>query len=139
MAFGGKLDENEQEVMSEINMTPLVDVMLVLLIIFILTVPVLTHTVRVDLPQASNQPNKIKPLTVSLSITKEGEVYWDKVLVDDQTLHSYFIKAVQQQPQPDIQLHGDSKVHYEHVVKVMALAQQVGISNLSFITTPEGG
>jgi biopolymer transport protein ExbD len=80
MAFGGGLDDNE-EVMSEINMTPLVDVMLVLLIIFIITVPVLTHSIKVDLPRADNTINDIKPETVNLAVTGEGVYHWNETQV----------------------------------------------------------
>src|SRR3990167_7915436 len=80
MAFGSGLDEND-EAMSEINMTPLVDVMLVLLIIFIITVPVLTHSVKIDLPRADNTPNEIKPETVNLSVTADAAIHWNENVV----------------------------------------------------------
>ena len=101
MAFGGDFEHND-EVMSEINMTPLVDVMLVLLIIFIITVPVLTHSVNVDLPRASNQPTELKPQTVQLAVTASGEVFWNETKVDAAELNAKLLAAAAQSPQPEI-------------------------------------
>src|SRR5690606_39868484 len=103
MAFGGGLDD-DNEVMSEINMAPLVDVMLVLLIIFIITVPVLTHSVKVDLPQASNALNDIKPETVALAVTGEGIIHWNETQVTLEELEQRLQIAAQQDPQPEIHL-----------------------------------
>jgi biopolymer transport protein ExbD len=135
MAFGGDFEHND-EVMSEINMTPLVDVMLVLLIIFIITVPVLTHSVNVDLPRASNQPTELKPQTVQLSVTASGEVFWNETKVDAAELNAKLLAAAAQSPQPEIHLRGDKAVPYEHVVKTMAAVQQAGILKLGFVTEP---
>lgn len=135
MAFGGGLDD-DNEVMSEINMTPLVDVMLVLLIIFIITVPVLTHSVKVDLPQASNAINDIKPETVALAVTGEGIIHWNETQVTLEELEQRLQIAAQQDPQPEIHLRGDRSVDYEHVVKAMAAVQRAGIMKLGFVTEP---
>lgn len=135
MAFGGGLDDNE-EVMSEINMTPLVDVMLVLLIIFIITVPVLTHSVKVDLPRADNSINDIKPETVNLAVTGEGLYHWNETLVSLEELEQRLSVAAQQEPQPEIHIRGDRQVDYEHVIKVMAAVQKSGILKLGFVTEP---
>lgn len=135
MAFGGDFEHND-EVMSEINMTPLVDVMLVLLIIFIITVPVLTHSVNVDLPRASNQPTELKPQTVQLAVTANGEVFWNETKVDAAQLNAKLLAAAVQSPQPEIHLRGDKAVPYEHVVKTMAAVQQAGILKLGFVTEP---
>jgi biopolymer transport protein ExbD len=136
MAFGGGLEESSDEVMSEINMTPLVDVMLVLLIIFIITVPVLTHSVRLDLPREQNQPNVIKPQTVTISVTADGVTHWNETVVDAASLESRLRTAAAQQPQPEVHIHGDRKVDYEHVMKAMATAQRAGILKLGFVTDP---
>src|SRR5690606_16355011 len=122
--------------MSEINMTPLVDVMLVLLIIFIITVPVLTHSVKVDLPQASNALNDIKPETVALAVTGEGVIHWNETQVTLEELEQRLQIAAQQDPQPEIHLRGDRSVDYEHVVKAMAAVQRAGIMKLGFVTEP---
>ncbi|MGB3609114.1 MAG: biopolymer transporter ExbD [Cellvibrio sp.] len=135
MAFGGGLDDNE-EVMSEINMTPLVDVMLVLLIIFIITVPVLTHSIKVDLPRADNTINDIKPETVNLAVTGEGVYHWNETQVSLEELEQRLSLAAQQEPQPEIHIRGDRQVDYEHVIKAMAAVQKSGILKLGFVTEP---
>lgn len=135
MAFGGGLDD-DNEVMSEINMTPLVDVMLVLLIIFIITVPVLTHSVKVDLPRADNTVNELKPETVALAVTGEGQIHWNKDAVTLEELEQRLAVAAQQNPQPEIHIRGDRQVDYEHVIKAMAAVQRAGILKLGFVTEP---
>lgn len=135
MAFGGGLDD--EEVMSEINMTPLVDVMLVLLIIFILTVPVLTHVVKIDLPQADNVPNEVKPKTIALSVSADAAIHWNDDVITAEELDLRLQDVAQQQPQPEIHLRGDRAVAYEHVVAVMAAAQRAGVEKLGFVTEPE--
>ncbi|NPU95570.1 MAG: biopolymer transporter ExbD [Gammaproteobacteria bacterium] len=135
MAFGSGLDEND-EAMSEINMTPLVDVMLVLLIIFIITVPVLTHSVKIDLPRADNTPNEIKPETVNLSVTADAAIHWNESVITFDELEQRLQAAATQQPQPELHLRGDKTVAYEHVIKVMAAAQRAGVHKLGFVTEP---
>ncbi len=135
MAFGGGLDD-DTEVMNEINMTPLVDVMLVLLIIFIITVPVLTHSVKVDLPRADNTPNELKPETVNLSVNAEGQIYWNENQINMEELEVRLLTAAAQQPQPEVHIRGDKAVAYEHVIKTMAAVQRSGILKLGFITEP---
>ncbi|MCR6650777.1 MAG: biopolymer transporter ExbD [Cellvibrionaceae bacterium] len=134
MAFGGGPDDSE--VMSEINMTPLVDVMLVLLIIFIITVPVLTHSVKVDLPRADNTLNEIKPDTINLAITDGGVIHWNEQTVSAEELDLRLQAVAAQQPQPEIHLRGARTVAYEHVVQVMAAVQRAGILKLGFVTEP---
>jgi len=136
MAFGGGLDEQD-DVVSEINMTPLVDVMLVLLIIFIITVPVLTHSVKLDLPRVQNEQNVVPPQTVMISVTANGVVHWNDATVDEATLNNRLRAASEQKPQPEIHIRGDRKVAYEHVVKTMAAAQRAGIQKLGFVTKPD--
>jgi biopolymer transport protein ExbD len=130
----GQFDDDE--VMSEINVTPLVDVMLVLLIIFMITVPVLTHTVNVELPQVSTALQPIKPDTITLAVGAGGEIYWDRDRVDVAGLEQRLGQAAQQQPQPEFQLRGDRAVAYEHVVRVMAAVQRAGLTKLGFVTEP---
>ena len=134
MAFGEKLEDDEM--VSEINMTPLVDVMLVLLIIFIITVPVLTHSVKLDLPRAQNRENVVRPKTVTISITADGGTFWDKTPVDEAALAARLAQASRQEPQPEIQVYGDRRAEYDHVVKAMAAAQRAGIAKLGFVTDP---
>lgn len=135
MAFGGGLDD-DTEVMNEINMTPLVDVMLVLLIIFIITVPVLTHSVKVDLPREDNTPNEVKPETVNLSVSAEGAIFWNETPVTFEELETRLSLESGKQPQPEVHIRGDKAVAYEHVIKAMAAVQRAGILKLGFVTEP---
>ena len=135
MAFDNGL-ETSDDIMSEINMTPLVDVMLVLLVIFMITMPLLNHSIKIDLPQADNITNKIKPETVSLSVTAAGEIHWNEKLITGKVLAERLQLAAQQASQPEIHLRGDRQVDYEHVVKVMAAVQRAGILKLGFVTEP---
>ncbi len=135
MAIGNGLDEGG-DVMSEINMTPLVDVMLVLLIIFIVTVPVLTHSVKLDLPRATVTPNEVKPDNVTLSVTADGTVHWNDTPLDEATLQLRLAEAAAQPTQPEIHIRGDRTVDYEYVIRVMAAAQRAGILKLGFVTEP---
>lgn len=137
MAFQNDFDD-DGGVISEINMTPLVDVMLVLLIIFMITVPVLTHSVPLELPKVSHQPSTATPDTITLAVTADGGLYWNQDKLDIASLQQRLAAAAQQTPQPVFQLKGDRAVAYEHVVKTLATIQQAGITQLGFITEPAG-
>ncbi len=134
MAFGTQDDTDE--VMNEINMTPLVDVMLVLLIIFIITVPVMKHSVNVDLPQASSQREEVKPETLRLSVDANGAYYLNGNAVGDEALSALLQAEANRQPQPDLHIRGDKAVRYERVAQAMAMAQQAGLRKIGFITEP---
>ena len=123
--------------MSDINVTPLVDVMLVLLIIFIITIPVINHAVKIDLPRATNQPNDSKPQSINVSIDAQGKVFWNQQEVDDATLDQRIAEAALQQPQPELHLRADREVRYERVAQVMAAAQHGGLGKIGFITEPK--
>ena len=130
-------DGDEDEVIGAINTTPLVDVMLVLLIIFLITIPVVTHTVPVKLPDERNQPYKTKPDNINLSVTREGEVFWNEQLVPDMdTLVAKLKQASVQQPQPEVHIRGDQEARYEFVGKVMLSAQRAGIAKVGFVLVP---
>ena len=135
MAFGTQDDTDE--VMNEINMTPFVDVMLVLLIIFIITVPVMKHAVTVDLPRASNQPEQVKPETVRLSVRADGAYYWNEAPVADESLPGLLQAEAAKNPQPDLHIRGDKAVRYERVAQAMAAAQQAGLRKIGFVTEPK--
>ncbi|MFZ3142393.1 ExbD/TolR family protein [Polaromonas sp.] len=135
MAFGTQDDTDE--VMNEINMTPLVDVMLVLLIIFIITVPVMKHSVNIDLPRASSEQQVIKPETVRLSVDAEGSYYLDDAKITDEELAPRLKAAAAREPQPDLHIRGDKAVRYERVAQAMAAAQQAGLRKIGFITEPK--
>lgn len=133
MAFSYERDDVD-EVMSEINMTPLVDVMLVLLIIFMLTVPMLTQSVDIELPQTANKVSDQQPEAITISINAEGKIFWNEEQINRQTLNLRMLKSASQSPQPQIRIHGDKKTNYENVVQVMAGAQQAGLTQLGFVT-----
>jgi biopolymer transport protein ExbD len=135
MAFGTQDDTDE--VMNEINMTPLVDVMLVLLIIFIITVPVMKHSVNIDLPRATNQPQDAKPQTVRLSVDDQGQYFFNELPVADEALAQQLKAAAGQNPQPELHIRGDKAVRYERVAQAMASAQQAGLRKIGFITEPQ--
>ncbi len=134
MAFGTQ--DEADEVMNEINMTPLVDVMLVLLIIFIITVPVMKHAVPVDLPRAANQKEVVKPETIRLSVTADGTYHWNESVVGDDELESRLRAEASKDPQPDLHIRGDKDVRYERVAQAMAAAQRAGVRKIGFVTDP---
>jgi len=130
--------DDEGQVMSDINTTPLVDVMLVLLIIFLITIPVITHTVKVDLPNVSNEATKTKPENITLAIDGEGKIYWNSGLVPSSgALANLIANAAQQKPQPEMHIRADRGVRYEYVGRVIVMAQRGGIGKVAFITQPE--
>ncbi len=134
MAFGTQSDADE--VMSEINMTPLVDVMLVLLIIFIITIPVMKHSVNVDLPVAKNQPQVTLPQTVRLSVDAQGVYYWNEAVVAESALAGVLQAEAAREPQPELHIRGDKAVRYEYVATLMASAQRAGLRKIGFVTEP---
>lgn len=134
MAFGTQDDTDE--VMNEINMTPLVDVMLVLLIIFIITVPVMKHSINIDLPRATNEAQNVKPETVRLTVDADGAYYLNEARIEDPDLTRRFQAAAAQEPQPELHIRGDKSVRYERVAQAMAAAQQAGLRKIGFITEP---
>ena len=134
MAFGTQ--DNTDDVMNEINMTPLVDVMLVLLIIFIITVPVMKHSVNVDLPRANVQPEIVQPETLRLSVDAAGAYSLDGGAVDDAALADRLAQAASVQTPPDLHISGDKSVRYERVALAMAMAQRAGLKKIGFVTEP---
>lgn len=123
--------------MNEINMTPLVDVMLVLLIIFIITVPVMKHAVPVDLPRASNQREDVKPETIRLSVTADGKYHWNELTIGDDELEPRLKAEAVKDPQPDLHIRGDKEVRYERVAQAMSAAQRAGVRKIGFVTEPQ--
>ncbi|MBU1311334.1 MAG: biopolymer transporter ExbD [Gammaproteobacteria bacterium] len=129
-------DSSDDDVISEINMTPLVDVMLVLLIIFMITMPVLTQSVLVQLPQTSAKPAVTQPDSIAISVLRDGTVLWGSEVVTAAQLQQRLRQVAAQPQQASLQLMADKAVQYQHVLTVMALAQQLGISQLGFVTEP---
>jgi biopolymer transport protein ExbD len=134
MAMGSLSDDDDFN--PEINTTPLVDVMLVLLIIFIMTIPVMTDSVKIDLPRAANQPNEVKPETINLAIDAQGQVYWNSVPIDDAAMLARIGEAAKATPQPELHLRADRNTPYEKVAQVMAAAQSGGLTKMGFVTDP---
>jgi biopolymer transport protein ExbD len=133
----GTLSDNEDDFNPEINTTPLVDVMLVLLIIFIITIPVMNHSVHIDLPQAVNEPNQAKPDHINLSIDAQGKIYWNADAIDMGQLSQRIAQAATAKPQPELHLRAERTTQYETVAQVMAAAQAGGLSKIGFITDPQ--
>ncbi len=127
---------DEDEVVSTINTTPLVDVMLVLLIIFLITIPVVTHTVKVKLPLDSNQPSQTKPNNVTIAVDKAGQIFWETKAITPKELLVRLEKVAVKIPQPQIQIRGDGDSRYEPVGRVIFACQEAGISKVNFITEP---
>ncbi len=139
MAFGlqDATSDGDTEVMNEINMTPLVDVMLVLLIIFIITVPVMKHAVNVELPTATSQPQTQKPETLQLSVDAQGSYFLNQALVPADTLPAVLQAEAAKEPQPELHIRGDKSVRYEFVAQAMGAAQVAGLRKIGFITEPK--
>lgn len=129
--------DSDGEVMNEINMTPLVDVMLVLLIIFIITVPVMKHAVNVELPTATSQPQQTKPETLQLSVDAQGTYFLNQASVSTDALPGVLQAEAAKDPQPELHIRGDKAVRYEFVAQAMAAAQQAGLRKIGFITEPQ--
>jgi biopolymer transport protein ExbD len=128
--------DNHTRPMAEINTTPLVDVMLVLLVIFIITAPLLTHAVKIDLPQAGSQPSPEKPDIVTLSIDAEGKLFWNDTLLADTDLAARFEETAGKTPQPELHLRADKNTPYQQLAIIMTAAQSAGLTRLGFVTDP---
>ncbi|MDP1652616.1 MAG: biopolymer transporter ExbD [Rhodocyclaceae bacterium] len=122
--------------MTDMNVVPLVDVMLVLLVIFIVTTPLLTHAVKIDLPKASSSANITKPEHIEFGIRENGELYWNGEPVTLDALPQRFASEAPKQPQPEVHIRADRDVHYEKVAKVMALAAKAGLVRIGFVSEP---
>jgi biopolymer transport protein ExbD len=133
----GSLSDSDDDFNPEINTTPLVDVMLVLLIIFIITIPVINQSVKIDLPRATSQPQDLKPENINLDIDAQGQIYWNREAIDAGQLQIRIATAAQKTPQPELHLRAERTTQYEKVAQVMAAAQTGGLSKIGFITEPE--
>jgi len=137
MAMNVGSSSGEDEVVSTINTTPLVDVMLVLLIIFLITVPVVTQSVNLNLPKETNIVRVTKPENIEIAVTKDGDMYWyTKQLADTDDLFDHLKKIAVMNPQPEVHIRGDDKARYESVGKVVYTCQRAGIMKISFVTEP---
>lgn len=136
MNVGPADGEDGDGLVAAINTTPLVDVMLVLLIIFLITIPVVTHTVPVNLPRESSVPMQTKPENISLSVDKDGGVFWNQEQLDAAGLQEHLRTEARKSPQPEVHIRGDLGVRYEFVGRVIAACQKAGIAKVGFITEP---
>ena len=138
MAFGmhDSAADLDSDMMNEINMTPLVDVMLVLLIIFIITVPVMKHALHIELPRATTQPQTAKPEVNQLSIDAQGAYFWNRQPVTAEALEPLLRVEAEKSPQPELHIRGDKAARYEFVMTAMAQARQAGLKKLAFISAP---
>ena len=130
MSIGGG---GEDEPMMDINMTPLIDVMLVLLIMFIITIPVMTHAVKLDMPRASNAPSLAQPIVINLEIDFDGTVLWNGTPVDVEALEGYFRREAANEPQPELHIRPSKRAKYDVVARVLASAQRNGMRKIGFV------
>ena len=138
MSVGSK--DGEEAPINEINTTPLVDVMLVLLIIFLITIPVITKTVKVSLPKAANIATQTKPKNITVAVDSEGNIYWNNTMVPDTNALIELVKVEAiKDPQPEIHIRGDSEARYEDIGRVMYSIQRGGVVKVGFITEPDRG
>ena len=136
----GAADDGDESLNSAINTTPLVDVMLVLLIIFLITIPVVTQTIKLELPKERNLPTQTKPENIVIAVNRDGEVYWgmERIRDNEALVNRLKIEAVKE-PQPEVHIRGDLAVRYESVGRVVVACQRAGIFKVGFITEPPAG
>lgn len=135
--FAPNPSDEDEKAMSEINTTPLVDVMLVLLIVFMITIPVITHTIPVELPKVRNEATKTAPENINISVNKDGQMYWGQSIVPDTAALLERLKgAAVLKPQPEVHVRADQTTRYEYVGRVILTAQRAGIQKVGFITEP---
>jgi biopolymer transport protein ExbD len=140
MAMSLGRPDDEDELVASINTTPLVDIMLVLLIIFLITVPVVTHSVPVSLPHEVNQPTKTRPDNITLAVDKAGTVYWnDTRVADDATLLAKLKARSADDPQPEVHIRADRDARYEFIGRIVVDCQRAGIAKIAFIVEPDRG
>jgi biopolymer transport protein ExbD len=136
MAFGGFSRNQSSQPMAEINMVPLIDVMLVLLVIFIVAAPLITHAVKVELPKASSTPEDSKPAVVHLTVDAAGNVYWNDIKVDEATWRANMAQAAALPNKPELRLRADGNIAYRKVAGLMADAARAGLDKIGFVTEP---
>ena len=137
MAFASFDRQRSSAPMAEINMVPLIDVMLVLLVIFIVTAPLLTHAVKLELPRVSSQPNTLQPDKIDFAIDAAGQLYWNGESLTREQAAARFAAAGQRQPQPQIHLRADQAVPYRAVAQTLADATRAGLTRIGFVSEPE--
>ena len=136
MAIGNFNQRRQQGPMTDMNMVPMIDVMLVLLVIFIITAPLLTHAVKVDLPKASSTANITRPDHIQFGIRKDGSLFWNGEVVALSSLPARFASEAKRDPQPELHIRADRQAYYELVAQVMSSAAKAGITRIGFVTDP---
>ena len=136
MAFGSMESGNRQMPTAEINVVPLVDVMLVLLVIFIITAPLLTHSVKIDLPKAASTPNITQPDHIEFALRGDASLYWNGEPVTMDELAPRFAESVKANPDIELHIRADKHVHYEYVARAMSIAAKAGLVKIGFVTDP---
>src|SRR5690554_2001272 len=135
MSFGSfDSHRGSSQTLSEINMVPLIDVMLVLLVIFMITAPLLSHSIHINLPQASSTPVQQDPVVIDVAIDDHGRVFWNEEQIDPATLDARFVSQAQLDPQPELRIRADLNTRYEILAQIMSSAKKAGLSRLGFIT-----
>lgn len=137
MAFGRLPGGDEEQPVSEINMIPMIDVMLVLLIVFMITAPLLTHAVKLQLPQASSSPNQIEPQSVMISLDAGSRCYWNGEAITREALTQKLAQLGAQEESPMIQLYVDRQVPYAELASLLAESSHYGLQKIAFVMTPE--
>ena len=137
MAFGGFSKNQASQPMAEINMIPLIDVMLVLLVIFIITAPMLTHAVKIELPKASSVPEEQKPEVIRLTIDAAGAVYWNDQKIEEAGWRNRMAEAARKPTQPELRIRADGASAYRNVAGVMSDAAAAGLTKIGFVTEPK--
>jgi biopolymer transport protein ExbD len=140
MNVGSASEDGEEQLNNTINTTPLVDVMLVLLIIFLITIPVVTQSIKLELPKERNLPTQTKPENIVIAVNRDGEVYWGlERMPDNEALVARLKIEAVKEPQPEVHIRGDSEVRYESVGRIVVDCQRAGIFKVGFITEPPPG
>ena len=140
MNVGAASEDGEEQLNNTINTTPLVDVMLVLLIIFLITIPVVTQTIKLELPKERNLPTQTKPENIVIAVDRDGGVFWGQERMSDtEALVTRLKVEAVKEPQPEVHIRGDSEVRYESVGRVVVACQRAGIFKVGFITEPPAG
>src|SRR5882757_5966994 len=137
MSFGGFNDQQNNAPMAEINVTPMVDVMLVLLVIFIMSAPLFTHAIKLDLPSAKAAPAEEKPQTVTITVDPAGKLFWNDAPVSNAELPARLASTASQKPQPDLLIRADKGTRYEVLADIMSAAQGQGLGKIGFVTAPK--
>lgn len=136
MAFGSFNQSGNTTLMAEINMVPLIDVMLVLLVIFIVTAPLLTHAVKIDLPKAASSPNQTKPDSIQLAIDADASLFWNGEAIDRPEMVRRLAAAGKVNPQPELHLRAEKTTQYQAVADIMSEAAKAGLVKIGFVTDP---